>query len=362
MNLYALANLKAVINAIDLKNRAIDSTEDETFFSIAYQKDLISRTKKTYFQGIGRASRLVVVVNPSNFGCVGENIDGYKVTRIDEAFFVNFDPTNRDHLGMLQDSVVILTNNHLAKIHPERMARVVEMTPHTLYAIHDQDCHHWHQMSIHAALLADCYFPAHPVDHSLAVRVNPTVIRGIPCGSIQWSARFLSEKLPILSTIRRSDLPLGRHFYYERFKYRNRVIATLGRHSQDTGIQTGNFHQLTADERWSDWATHKIHWVVPVQDDLPIRFFDALVTGGIPMIPSGLLDFVRSLGLSEHCMVYTPSDILDPTPLVARGLLEFDRGGAMGVVSRFVAGMRFGHLDRIISSIFQATLGAYCKS
>ena len=361
MSLHALAGIEAVTKAVDLKNLVIDSTEDESFFSIAYQKDLIARKKKGYFQNRMRAVRLAVVVNSTNLGNVADRIDGHVVARLDESFFMHFDSRNAAHMAALEDCVVVLTNNNLAKIHPERMAKVVEATPRTLYAIHDYDCHHWYEMSIHAALLADCYLPAHPVDHSLAVRVNPCVIRGVPCGSIQWTERFLADHLPELPTIHRTDAPLGRHFFYERFKYRNRVVATLASHSPDTGIQTGNFHQLNAEERWRDWATHKLHWVVPVQDDLPIRFYDALVTGGIPLVPSGLLDYVSALGLAEHCLAYTPSDILDPVSVVARGLHEFDRRGETGIVCRYVDGMRSGHVDRIVATIFRKVLGAYCE-
>jgi hypothetical protein len=129
------------------------------------------------------------------------------------------------------------------------------------------------------------------------------------------------------------------------------VIATLSSHSPDTLIRTDEFHGLPAESRWLEWVSHKVHWIVPVQDDLPIRFFDALITGGIPLIPATLLDFVKSLGFAEHCDVYTPIDILKPDQLVSRVLKRFEREGPTGILRRYIAALESAHLESILSCI-----------
>jgi hypothetical protein len=336
------------LSALRLRNQSIDAIEGSNFFDIAYQKDV--RTRQRCDRLGGRIDQLTIkIIQPSvNFQNAGPTVAGRRLDRISADAFVK---SGGHFVDDAQPSLLILTNNDLARLGPRRIAAFSDQHPSTFIAVHDYDCHHWHELSTQAAIIADFYFPAHPVDHALSGRLNPFVFRGIPCGTIQWQRDFLDQHTSQMLTIERSDAPLGKHFYYPRFNYRNQVIATLSSHSPDTSIRTSEFHELSAESRWLEWVSHKVHWIVPVQDDLPIRFFDALITGGIPLIPSTLLDCVKSLGFAEHCDVYTPIDILTPDRLVSRVLNRFEREGPTGILRRYIAALESAHLESILGRI-----------
>ncbi|NBP40740.1 MAG: hypothetical protein EBV34_20370, partial [Betaproteobacteria bacterium] len=50
-------------------------------------------------------------------------------------------------------SLVLLTNNVLAKIGLSEFILLREKTSHCVYVIQDYDCHHWYRMSVQCALL-----------------------------------------------------------------------------------------------------------------------------------------------------------------------------------------------------------------
>ena len=116
---------------------------------------------------------------------------------------------------------------------------------------------------------------------------------GIPCGSNQWSSDFIKNYGVNNLLNKRSLLPLGKYYFYEKFIHRNKLITTLSNNYPDIGFVQNDFHQLTPEQKWGEWSNHALHWIAPVLNDLPIRFFDALITGGIPIIPSGLVPFVE---------------------------------------------------------------------
>ena len=343
-------------DAVAFRNSSLDASEHESFFQIAYQKDLALRKKQVAFSALGSKPRVAVVKSHANLENIGEHYRGEKIRVLDEEFFKVFDPSDTSHRLSLENTALVLTNNNLAKITPSKFAHVVESTPTTAYIIHDYDSHHWHEMSVQAALLADIYFPAHPVDHFLTSKVNPFIVRGVPCGTIQWTREFLFSRLGEMLIKSRSNFPLGRHFFYPRFKFRNQVIATLAKFSPHTGIQTENFHTLSPSDRWEDWASHKVHWIVPVQGDLPIRFFDALVTGGVPLVPVVLSDYIDSLGFRGLYLTYSPVDILEPAAVVNSALHLFDEGGMDARLERFHRTLTLAHVDRVYEKIMDRSL------
>ena len=103
------------------------------------------------------------------------------------------------------------------------------------------------------------------------------------------------------------------------------------------------------EDRLVEWYSHKTHWIAPVLNDVPIRIFDALATGGIPIVPNSLrfLPPVSSIP-REFIAFYSATDIVHPHACVAWANGLFDRGGRDGVVDRHRLALRNYHGDTSI--------------
>jgi hypothetical protein len=130
-------------------------------------------------------------------------------------------------------------------------------------------------------------------------------------------------------------MPLGMHVPYERFPFRNSVVSTLSARYPSVGFSSQAFHGRDPEDRLREWCGHKLHWIMPVLNDVPIRIFDALITGGIPMVPASmkLLPGIRDIP-EDAIFFFGPLDVIEPEALVRRALERFDSGGRDKIVQR----------------------------
>ncbi len=338
--------------------KMLEALEDDVFFSIACNKDQIYRSKNELFQK-KKIAKVYVISNNTNFGCIAPQVLGEKINTISAEEIKS--TSNDDWLiDSFKDSLVITTSNLFAEIGSARMGALAERLPSTIFVVHDYDNHHWINNNVQVAIFADVYVPAHQSDNLMASRVNPNILGRIPCGSNQWSMDFIlnfgKENLPI----ERSEMPLGKYFFYEKFAHRNKVVNTLSQSYPGVGFVNQDFHALSQEDKWREWSSHELHFVVPVLNDLPIRFFDALITGGIPLIPSGLKPFVESLQIPESFYAtYGPLDILDPKKLLSMQSVRFKSLGEAGLLERHNFALENFHIDAILGKLIMESRQLY---
>jgi hypothetical protein len=342
-------------------NQTIDEIESESLFQISYYKDQERLKKRRYFYK-RPIRKIVVITHPLNYEYLAPTIAGAEIVKIREeeisSFNINWD--NKAHI--FDDCIVVFTNNNFARIGARIMCELYEKTPNSIYVAHDFDNHHWHSVSIQLAAFADVYVPAHLGDLSVACRVNPMVMLGVPCGTLQWSAEFVDNAVVQLGKSQRAANPFGKHSYYGRFKNRNSILATLNQQYPEVGFLEGDFFAKTPEERWDEWAARRIHWVAPVFNDLPIRFFDALLSGGIPLIPSNLRPYLDFLGIPhEFFECYRPSDVIDASGIVARVNKRFEDQGVLGMYRRSDFCLHNFHADKNIERMKNWVEVEYCS-
>jgi hypothetical protein len=262
---------------------------------------------------------------------------GWTVDRLAPGFFdVAPGPELDARCAQLADAVVVVNNNDLGRGDgPPAYCDFYARCERTVFIGWDWDNHHWLDRSAMLAAHCDLYAPAHHENLYLMTRYNPCTVGPVYCGTVQWASRTLSEQLPRLIEQPRSDQPLGMHIPYGSFVHRNRIVNTLNRHFTTVGFSDPSFHERSAQERLLEWSGHKAHWIVPVLNDVPIRLFDALATGGIPLVPASLQHLAPARDIPQaHIVFYGPHDVIDPQTVVARANALFDEAGADGIVAR----------------------------
>ena len=95
---------------------------------------------------------------------------------------------------------------------------------------------------------------------------------------------------------------------------------------------------------------------MPVLNDVPIRIFDALITGGIPIVPESMRSLSPVNGIPEgHILFFHPEHVLQPQKIVDAALKKFDESGSDGLIARHRYALDHHHgltrIDEILSYI-----------
>jgi hypothetical protein len=283
--------------------------------------------------------------------------------RLSEGIFSKAEQTDQIALVNLKaidhfepDTIYILNNNDVARIGKKYTDMFVK-EPRAHVCIWDFDNHHDVNSSVKLAMLSDFYVPCHPHHNGTYAQMTKALGRPVSAAVIQWSRAYLSEHRDRLLAATRNPEPLGMHILYPQFPERNAMIQTLNTHFKHVGPSGRTYHDRTELDRLDEWAAHMSHWIIPVRGDLPIRVFDALITGGLPILPASLKDLPALAPLQEHLFYFEPSDIEAPHALVEAANAQFVKQGEAGVMARHELSMATSHLDARVQEILAQIYG-----
>lgn len=333
-------------------NEYVQFAQNETFFHLAVAKDTRLAELKTHFAKTG-VRKVLLSANLAGFGC---SVPGVDVSILETDFFSKQDPARfQAKKSRLENCVVIVNNNDVGtgESRDEYAALFGECSA-SCFIAWDWDNHHWLELSPFLAAHSDIYAPAHHENLFLLSRYNWLIAGPVYCSTVQWSRAFLAAHLQEILLAVRSDSPLGMHIPYAQFKFRIQVITTLNKHYSSIGFSTRSFHVRTPEDRLEEWCSHKTHWIAPVLNDVPIRIFDALLTGGIPIVPISLrfLPPVNAIP-RDYIVFYSPVDIVDPNAVVGQANRLFDAGGEAGMMARQRYALQHHHGDASVQQMLR---------
>jgi hypothetical protein len=252
-------------------------------------------------------------------------------------------------------SVVVLSNNNVMVDNSlDKYFNIYLNNPTCVFVIWDFDNHHWFALSSMLAATSDIYVPTHADNLELLSRYNNIMAGPVSCGTIQWSREYLKENLEIILQTNRVDEPLGSHIEYPQFLLRQHNVKTINKTLPSVKLVDGSYHSRDMLDRFTEWCSHKVHWVVPVLNDSPIRAFDALITGGIPIIPRSLKYHKDIRDIWDHVLFYDYEDIQNPLPITQRAKDLFDERGTQGMLDRHRLVCYNYHVDNRVEQILKA--------
>ena len=341
-----------------LMNQTIETLNDNIFFNLSYLKNQRTIELQKYFENhkiekIFLTQRLKKLQAPA---------DQWQADILSNNFFTNTDDFD-NKLKKIQNSIVIANNNDVHENGDTSIFELfVEKSNKTIFCAWDWDNHHWLNLSCKLAAIADIYAPSHNENLYQLTRFNQTATNVIPCATVQWHSDFLNDHKHQILNGKRSDSLLGMHIPYSNFKYRLSVIQKISENCPNVGFSSLNFHDLTDLDKLNEWISHKIHLIVPVLNDIPIRLFDALSTGGIPIAPESLKGSLSSFDFHPNDIsYYSASDILNIKPLLERTLMNFNQEGTVGINRRLSSAQKFHHGNERIQKIIELCHISYCK-
>ena len=254
------------------------------------------------------------------------------------------------------NSIVIISNNNaMVDNSLDTYINLYFKNSSCIFAMWDFDNHHWFALSAMLAASCDVFAPSHPDNIELLSRFNNILTAPTGCATIQWSRSYLEKHSDlILQTEQWVDEPLGSHIQYPQFPMRQKNLEILNKSLAKVKLVDGSYHNRDMMDRFKEWCSHKVHWIVPVLNDNPIRVFDSLITGGIPIIPRSLKYHPDVIKLWDHVLFYDYEDIQNPLPITQKAKDLFDERGIQGVLDRHRLVCYNYHVDHRVEQILKA--------
>jgi hypothetical protein len=223
------------------------------------------------------------------------------------------------------------------------------------------DNHHSRKRNLQIAPMTDLFLPAH--HYCAPYLMSPHSILGshIPLGSYQWSRRTAAALFVRHRDRPRDDALHGGYVAWnitqEREAFVRELIDGLSGHALRLlgGNGRNRYFGQGPEDRWLDWAGHKVGLILPFQKDLSTRFFDSLLTGQVPIVPVWCRDFDKVIDDATANALPVVRLAEESVPAVkqawAEALARYDADGAAGAERRHRYAIENHHLIHRLAPI-----------
>jgi hypothetical protein len=207
------------------------------------------------------------------------------------------------------------------------------------------DNHHAKKRNVRVAELADVTIAAHDC-HAGYLADHSPLLRSVTVGSSQWTADEARELWSVVDTAapRAPDLygGFGRYKGSDRTTHLERLIAS-GRYPAlyfvdgERGAGFFDYFTLSSEARFRHWTGHAVSLCLPYRNDLGLRFFDAWLTGQIPVVTPDIPELQSEWAAPHRDRNFVQAASYDPADIDAahaRALELFRAGGSDGQQAR----------------------------
>lgn len=252
----------------------------------------------------------------------------------------------------LESCDIVFINWNYFYGNPERLQEIVaslhyDDTKPRVGVIWLIDHHHEFEQSLRLAFEFDFYVHAHPtrVDYLRSAARNCLGL--LPCCFGQWEPLDVEEFAAKYMVGPRVDALYGGFRGYNDAFSREAFLRTAIERIPGNNLfiipydepnESHRYFSKTGEEQFEEWCRHKTSAVLAVNEDVPIRLFDALATGQIPIIS----DDVQSLEvivppadqLALPVLRYRAGDVDDLGRAHREAVRLFNAGGEAGAWRR----------------------------
>lgn len=330
--LQKLSDSKKVFNEL-LQDEEFD------YFSLEKKRETDAKLARI---GISKVTRVMV----SDILKHGRAINGERKFEYLPKDFYD-DPDSSKYEG----AVLLLTNNDIGPNLP-KYVDFYRRNPNAVFVIWDWDPQHWTYMSCMLAMHCEFYSAAASENAYLFSHFNPYVLGPVFFGVNQWSRQFILEHIDVLLA-ERSNEPLGEHAYYPDFPRRNRAIQTVTVKCPGVGFSDHSYTKKSDLENLQIWAGAKVHWIMPVLSGMPVRVHNAILTGGIPVLPAFYKNIPEIQTMGDIPLYYDTIDLVEPARINQLAIEKFDRAGKDGLLARVTESMSRNHVDPRMEELFR---------
>ena len=191
---------------------------------------------------------------------------------------------------------------------------------------------------------------------------SPCTILGahVPLASNQWSRARARHLFAASKQLARRD---GLHggfvtWRLQELEDREKLVSECLAYLPENAIRVIDWRERqsyfgqSAEDRWHDWASYKVELVLPMKFDLSSRFFDSLLVGQVPLVPTWCRDLndVIPVAMQETLPVIRFGAATAEAVEIAwrEAIRRFDADGEAGMLRRHAYALENHHLvDRL---------------
>ena len=230
------------------------------------------------------------------------------------------------------------------------------------------DNHHMFRENLEFASVIDIAIAAHDFAKAYLQMPNLWLMKSSLICYTQWSRDTFERFERTQRTFDRNDALLGGFVAYPDAPERTRCIERLQRSGFFPKLrlmkpeEKSEYFVMAEPDKFREWCGHKVSLCANVERDIPIRFFDALVTGQIPLIPASALDIdlLRSRYPEEIFVVLKSLEVDDVRQARREALDLYRQAGPDGLNERISRAMRshsfYARLSEVLDTLRQAAI------
>lgn len=241
--------------------------------------------------------------------------------------------------------------------------RMSGVQPQPVIAVWTWDNHHLEANNLRTAHSADLVFAAHDFCSDYLKNPFSLYLEHLPLCCNQWTAKEAS--LYIKNTMQRKDALYGGYYRYNAGKERNELLDNCIKNIKGNSLalkkadDRDDYFAKFPESRFKDWAGYKTSLCLPLTQDLSSRFFDALVTGQIPIIPSNIPDIYKVIPKKMReelpVIIFDDYSVEGVKKAHQKALKAFDADGVEGVMRRHKFATENHMLENRVFTIIKTT-------
>ncbi len=273
-----------------------------------------------------------------DFGNAYEHVsrERFNIFTIEPAAFLRGEFPEVDVLIIRSQAVD--TDKKLAAAHSIMSAR-----PRVLTLCFGWDHHHMARIHALMSIKFDIFIPMHESSVDYLRSLIGLVTRPVSAFS-QFTNPWVIDDLAKEALLRpRSDAVYGKFTGYGH--PRDALIERCRNELEGSVIEcrpgfdnTGDYFKISERERFFDWASYKVSLSLSINNDVPMRIYDALLTGQIPLVSRNITGFEHIFSEAEQkALPIIRFSFEHPLAIKAawqRALKRFNEDGDAGIMRR----------------------------
>ncbi len=271
-----------------------------------------------------------------------------------------------DRVSNWQEIDVLILIAHGSDV-SSRIFEYRNRNPNLLVLIWLWDNHVAQVNNLRTVMAGDIYFPSHAYASGYLPNLLAPFGSHVPLCVAQWDPSEAALFLADSSGIPRSNQLLLNYVDY-KFSWRTTLLEQIRNHLPEANNllmppeDRGRYFKKTKRERYFEWAEHKCTLILPVDQDLSTRVFDALLAGQVIIVPRNIPDFDSVISPeSQNLLGVVRIEGFEMHQIragIARAIQNFDLAGDAGVKSRGNFVLQGHMLRERMYSILSALLAA----
>lgn len=208
------------------------------------------------------------------------------------------------------------------------------------------DNHHSITNNLKCALAGDLVYPSHlnTADYlwSPASAVGPA----IPACVGQWSRSEAASLFDRFGLQPRKHKTLLNYVLYDAYTERNDILQHIQNVAPEHCIEhclmprtdISRYFSKSPEERFQEWASCKATIILPLNQDVSTRVFDALLAGMVPVVAPFACEIDRIISVEDQLNLgvvrLTSFDVQHVVSAISESLDRFDAMGVDGILAR----------------------------